>query len=458
MLPIPSKKLTMADMASHAEQEMEVAENAGTHDLVEQNEEEKNDPLIDEEYRAWKKNTPFLYDMIMTHSLVWPSLTVEWTKDAILRDDKMVHRMVLGTHTGCNDPNYLIVADVSLPVSEREIDSKKYDVDSGEVGGYGGSVSKVTTKIEMAHDGEINRARVNPFCDFMIATKSPLSSVFVFDYRKHSSIKKETTPKPEHTLLGHSLEGYGLCWSPLEKNRLLSGSDDATICLWDLTEAGQQVNAMSTWKGHKDVVEDVDWHRFSNHIFGSVGDDSSLMIWDTRRGGEGAAVKNMQNAHNGDVNCLSFNPFNENFVATGGGDGLIKVWDLRYDKEAVCDLEKHTEGVYQLSWSPHSETIIASGSADRRVCVWDLHKIGAEQTPEEAKDGPAELIFIHGGHTSKISDLSWNKNKPWTMASVSEGNIMQVWSMSESHYIRDKSTAGGMAKGGDHDMDDQDLE
>ena len=77
------------------------------------------------------------------------------------------------------------------------------------------------------------------------------------------------------------------------------------------------------------------------------------------------------------IHITAVNPFNENFVATGGGDGLIKVWDLRYAKEAVCTLEKHTEGVYQLDWSPHSETIIASGSADRRICVWDLHKIGA---------------------------------------------------------------------------------
>jgi hypothetical protein len=37
--------------------------------------------------------------------------------------------------------------------------------------------------------------------------------------------------------------------------------------------------------------------------------------------------------------------------------------------------------------------------------------------------------FIHGGHTSKISDFAWNPNEPWVLASVSEDNIMQVWQM-----------------------------
>ncbi len=40
--------------------------------------EEHEDKLIAEEYRTWKKNSPFLYDLVMTHALEWPSLTVQW--------------------------------------------------------------------------------------------------------------------------------------------------------------------------------------------------------------------------------------------------------------------------------------------------------------------------------------------------------------------------------------------
>lgn len=35
-------------------------------------------------------------------------------------------------------------------------------------------------------------------------------------------------------------------------------------------------------------------------------------------------------------------------------------------------------------------------------------------------------MFIHGGHTSKVSDFSWNPSDDWVLASVAEDNILQV--------------------------------
>jgi hypothetical protein len=40
--------------------------------------EGEDDQIINEEYKIWKKNTPFLYDLLLTHALEWPSLTVAW--------------------------------------------------------------------------------------------------------------------------------------------------------------------------------------------------------------------------------------------------------------------------------------------------------------------------------------------------------------------------------------------
>lgn len=43
--------------------------------------EDVEEKVINEEYKIWKKNTPFLYDLVMTHALEWPSLTVQWLPD-----------------------------------------------------------------------------------------------------------------------------------------------------------------------------------------------------------------------------------------------------------------------------------------------------------------------------------------------------------------------------------------
>lgn len=175
---------------------------------------------------------------------------------------------------------------------------------------------------------------------------------------------------------------------------------------------------------------DVSWHLLHESLFGSVTHDQKLMILDIRS--DISNPSQSVDAHTAEVNCLSFNPYSEFILATGSAKS-VALWDLRNLKLELHPFESHKDEIFQVQWSPHNETILASSGTDRRLNVWDLSKIGEEQSPEDAEDGPPEL-FIHGGHTAKISDFSWNPNEPWVMCSVSEDNIMQVWQMAENIY------------------------
>lgn len=55
--------------------------------------------------------------------------------------------------------NYLMMANVTLPLPDTEIDARKYEDEKGEVGGFGGSNAKVEIKVKIKHEGEVNRAR-----------------------------------------------------------------------------------------------------------------------------------------------------------------------------------------------------------------------------------------------------------------------------------------------------------
>lgn len=288
----------------------------------------------------------------------------------------------------------------------------------------------------------------NFYVQFVIATKSPSSTVFVFDYSKHASTPPDNFSHPQHRCTGHTLEGYGLCWSPHTRGLLLSGSDDSTICLWDITEAGAEVAATSIKHGHESVVEDVDFHRHYEHMFGSVGDDGRLLIWDSREAGN-KSTHMVNGAHEGDANCLSFNPHNEFLVATGGSDCMVNMWDLRNLGAKLHTCAAHREGVFQVSWSPHAPNILGSCSSDRRLIIWDMSLIGNEQSDEDAQDGPPELLFVHGGHTAKVSDFSWNATDPWTIASVAEDNILQIWQPAGTIYTPE----AGRTDTGDDDLE-----
>uniref|UniRef100_A0A7S1UI47 Histone-binding protein RBBP4 N-terminal domain-containing protein n=1 Tax=Phaeomonas parva TaxID=124430 RepID=A0A7S1UI47_9STRA len=386
---------------------------------------------ISEEYKIWKKNAPFLYDLIMTHALEWPSLTVQWVPGsrAVQGKDVAEHKLILGTHTS-GEMNYLMLAHVHLPLPEAEIDARRYDDEKGEVGGFGAVHGKVEIYVKIPHDGEVNRARYMPQDPMIIATKSPSADVLVFDVTKHASMPRaDAKCSPQHRCVGHDREGYGLAWNPGRKGELLSGSDDGKVCLWDVaSDSPMSIEAKAVKTSHTDVVEDVAWHMRDPHLFGSVGDDRSLYIWDTRKA---AASRHVAGAHDNNVNCLAFNPVNEHLVATGSTDKVVKLWDLRNTSAPLHDLRAHTAEVFNVQWHPRSEHMLASCGADRRVMLWDLALIGKEQTPEDAEDGPPELLFIHAGHTSKVSDICWNPNDDYdlTFASVAEDNILHVWQM-----------------------------
>lgn len=226
------------------------------------------------------------------------------------------------SHTKTTHPP-LSTPQVRLPLADLETDGRAYDDDKGEVGGFGAAGGRVAVTQCIPHDGEVNRARAMPHNPFLVATKTVSSEVYVFDYTKHPSKPEGGKCNPDLRLAGHKAEGYGLAWSPHTEGRLLSGSDDAQICIWDVAAAprgARTLDATSVFREHLGVVEDVAWHGRQPHVFGSVGDDKALILWDARNP---RGVTSRTDAHGAEVNCLHFNPFNEFVLATGSADRTV---------------------------------------------------------------------------------------------------------------------------------------
>ena len=419
---------------------------------------DEDNKTIQEEYRIWKKNCPYLYDLVVTHALEWPSLTVQWLNRTSCENKKdyTENEIVLGTHTADGAQNHLMIARVKLPSENVYLDTRQYDDEKGEFGGYGGMSSKIEIKVRINHDGEVNRARFMPQDDYIIASRTISGNVDIFFIRDHESIPPHNSPsKPNIRCSGLEHDGYGIDWSYLEKGLIASSSDSGEFSIWNSL---QSVDADNTLKpifkiqGHDGSCEDIKFNRFHKDLFGTVGDDSILNIWDIRSI-EQKKPKLFVTAHSADVTGLSFNPFKEFLLATSGNDKLVKIWDMRKLDNSLHVFRGHESDIFKVEWAPFDEAILASCGNDRRVIVWDVARIGLEQTVEDAEDGPPELLFVHGGHTSEVSDFSWNPNKPWVISSVSQDNIMQVWKMAENIYTEDS-----LQESNDGPISDKDLE
>jgi histone-binding protein RBBP4 len=96
-----------------------------------------------EEFLNWKKDAAVLYDLVISHPLEWPLLTVQWLPS---ESSTRSHRLVAGTHTS-----------------------------GGAVPAPSVSVSRVAP-----HRGEVNRARCMPQRPYTVATKTCVDEVHVY--------------------------------------------------------------------------------------------------------------------------------------------------------------------------------------------------------------------------------------------------------------------------------------
>ena len=157
------------------------------------------------------------------------------------------------------------------------------------------------------------------------------------------------------------------------------------------TTSNKALYAARTYTHHTAIVNDVQYHPLHASLIGTVSDDLTLQILDTRSPSITSSATQAVDGHQDAINALSFNPASEYVLATGSADKSIGIWDLRNLKSKLHALVGHNDSVTSLAWHPFEEAILGSSSYDRRVIFWDLSRVGEEQTPDDAEDGPPEL-------------------------------------------------------------------
>ncbi|KAF7489069.1 Notchless -like protein 1 [Sarcoptes scabiei] len=140
----------------------------------------------------------------------------------------------------------------------------------------------------------------------------------------------------------------------LQNERLVSGSDDFTLFLWEPESKKKFICRMT---GHQQLINDV---KFSPDglFIASASFDKSIKLWNGHSGkyittfrGHVKAV--YQIAWSADCRLL----------ASCSADSTLKVWNVLKSK-LIFDLPGHSDEVYALDWSPDGEKV-SSGGKDR---------------------------------------------------------------------------------------------
>ena len=52
--------------------------------LLQPADDDLEEKISAENYKIWRKNVPYLYDIMVAHAFEWPSITVQWLPDKIM--------------------------------------------------------------------------------------------------------------------------------------------------------------------------------------------------------------------------------------------------------------------------------------------------------------------------------------------------------------------------------------
>ncbi|ORD93484.1 HAT2 [Enterospora canceri] len=370
--------------------------------------ENRPEALIEEEYKTWRKNVKYMYDLVYTQTLKWPSPTVQWFPEVERKSDATTsQRILLTTFTDQREQEHVLIGRMGFPdiVDEDEKAGAQINFDIVQ---------------SMPVPAEINKAKYCPISTNLLACKTEEADVLVYDYTRHASFNSDVAP--DERLRGHSEGGFALDWNKINFGHLVTGGRDKAICHFDINSG-----LIRKYGHHSEVVNAVSCSAFNPAVFASVSDDCSLVVVDTRN--EEAAVV-ARKAHASSIEFVDFSPFRAELIATASSDKTIRVWDTRNTRSPVAVLRGHKGDVMTVKWSLHYESILASGSKDRRINIWDLNKSNAA-----SGDASNELVFIHGGHANTVADFDWNPAEPIEIVSVCDSNFIHVWKIPIEDYI-----------------------
>jgi len=141
--------------------------------------------------------------------------------------------------------------------------------------------------------------------------------------------------------------------------RLVSGSDDFTLQLW---EPAKQKSSVTRMTGHQQLVNMVCFSPDQNWI-ASASFDKSVRLWS---GITGKFVTTFR-AHVGAVYMVAWSG-DSRLLLSASRDSTVKVFDIR-TKKLRSDLPGHADEVFAVDWSPDGSRV-ASGGKDKVIKFW----------------------------------------------------------------------------------------
>lgn len=183
---------------------------------------------------------------------------------------------------------------------------------------------------------------------------------------------------------------------------IASGSNDATIRIWDSTTT----KVLAILKGHSDCISSVKFSSDGSKIVSGAG-DHTVRIWNSRTGGSLAILK----GHSRWVTSVAFSPDGLK-VISGSNDKTMRICNWTTG-ETIAIFSGHEYGVNSVAFSYDGSKVV-SGSIDTTLQVWSV-------TTEE-------MVAHLKGHSHWVSSVAFSPDG-LKVVSGSVDATLRIWGL-----------------------------
>ena len=219
--------------------------------------------------------------------------------------------------------------------------------------------------------------------DSTIATAAANGQIVVYDINR---------PGVELARLHeHNRQVHRVAFNPHQGALLLSGSQDATIRLWDLRDLAGDRSIMTCrsrfrYPGNNEGVRDLRWSPTNGVEFAAATDNGVIQRWDFRR--DNAPILKI-NAHEKTCHSIDWHPDGKHLVS-GGADKNVKIWDFSSADRRMkpCWQLRAPRDILNIRWRPPcwasegqnvgswqcTQLATSYDHQDSRIHIWDLRR------------------------------------------------------------------------------------